>query len=244
MDRFSTKRSCSRPSTSARPIAVVTLFTRGHGRLSAFGRRAPRNSKRRFGRHARGRTRPHGAAGHHPRRHAAARWGRRHPQLHRIRDDLTRIARAMYCLELCRETSRAIDSPTSRSSTRSRVPGPAGKQEGPALVEFKKIDALQYTGLVPARPLRAMRAGDRPRFDPDTAAWCAVALHLRVHAHRDIDESPPLVDLFQAYYDARKNKRMTESALRLNSILNHNSSRFMRISFREDMKYLRRPALW
>src|SRR4051794_19909653 len=84
---------------------IVTLFTLGRGRLSAFAAGA-RKSKRRF------------PGVLEPATHLKARLVERHgdtyrldaadvvTSFHGLRDDLPRIGRSLYSLELCRELTR------------------------------------------------------------------------------------------------------------------------------------------
>ncbi len=96
---------------------LVTLFTRSHGKLTAFAVGA-RKSKRRFA----GALQPFTLlrAQLVERRGDTFRLDAADIQetFHRIREDLPRIARALYCLELCRESPGFV-------CAAGRVPAPA-----------------------------------------------------------------------------------------------------------------------
>jgi DNA repair protein RecO (recombination protein O) len=149
---------------------IVTLFTVGRGRLSAFAAGA-RKSKRRFP----------GAL--EPATHLKARLVERHgdtyrldaadvvTSFHGLRDDLPRIARSLYALELCRELTR--DHEPHRELFTSLLEYlallEAGKAGPTSLVKFE-LDALALAGFRPQFDpcLRCgNETGERPRFDPD-----------------------------------------------------------------------------
>ncbi len=148
---------------------IVTLFTRGRGRLSAFAAGA-RKSKRRFA----GALEPGTlvrAQLVESRGETVRLDGVDVLQLfHHLREDLPRIARSLYCLELCRELLRdaqpheeLFDALLAYLTLLDQ--GGAGPT---SLIKFE-LDALAHTGFMPhfspcvlcERPL-----GDRPRFDP------------------------------------------------------------------------------
>jgi DNA repair protein RecO (recombination protein O) len=172
---------------------IVTLFTMGRGRLSAFAAGA-RKSKRRFP----------GAL--EPATHLKARLVERHgntyrldaadvvTSFHGLRDDLPRIARSLYALELCRELTRDHEPHPQLFQSLLSYLGllEAGKAGPTSLVKFE-LDALALAGFRPqfAPCLRCGHVtGDFPRFDPDVGgALCeSCALHVphAVPAHAEV----------------------------------------------------------
>jgi DNA repair protein RecO (recombination protein O) len=160
---------------------LVTLFTRSHGKLTAFAIGA-RKSKRRFA----GALQPFTLlrAQLVERRGDTFRLDAADVQeaFHRIRDDLPRIARALYCLELCREL------------VRDREPHPAlfallvdylhlldQSAAGPTSVIAFELGALAQAGLMPRFDQCALCGrppGSQPRFDPDHGgAVCSGCSH-------------------------------------------------------------------
>lgn len=149
---------------------LVTLLTRRHGRLTAFAAGA-RKSKRRFA----------GAleAGTWLKAQLVERRGdtlrldgvdvvRSH---HRLRDELPRIARALYCLELCRELTRDHEPHEALfDALKDYLALLDERQAGPtSLIKFE-LDALQHTGFMPRFAPCALcdgPTGERPRFDPE-----------------------------------------------------------------------------
>jgi DNA repair protein RecO (recombination protein O) len=162
---------------------IVTFFTRGHGRLSAFAAGA-RKSKRRFA----------GAleAGTHLKARLVSTRGDTVRldgvdvirSFHRLRDDLSRIARALYCLELCRELSRDGQPNEPLFDALSQYLGLLEeKKAGPTSLLKFELDALQYTGFMPRFSPCALcggETGDRPRFDPQHGGVVCHACSLRV----------------------------------------------------------------
>jgi len=160
---------------------LVTLLTENHGKLTAFAAGA-RKSRRRF------------AGALQPFTLVRARLVERHgdtfrldgADIHqafaRIREDLPLIARALYCLELCREL------------VRDREPHPAlfallvdhlhllnERAAGPSSVIAFELDALAQAGLMPRFDQCALCGrppGAEPRFDPNHGgAVCADCSH-------------------------------------------------------------------
>jgi DNA repair protein RecO (recombination protein O) len=156
---------------------VVTLFTRGRGKVTAFAAGA-RKSKRRF------------AGALEPFTLVRAQLCERRTDTYRldgvdieagfyeVRRELPLIARALYCVELCREM------------VRDREPHPQlfallvdyltlldRRQAGPTSLLAFELEALSHAGLRPrfdACALCAGPTGDRPRFD---AAHGGVVCH-------------------------------------------------------------------
>lgn len=162
---------------------VITLFTRGHGRLSAFAAGA-RKSKRRF------------AGALEAGTHLTARLvttrgdvGRLDgvdviKSFYKLREDLPRIARALYCLELCRELTRDHEPHEALFDALVAYLGLLDeKQAGPtSLIKFE-LDALQHTGFMPRFAPCALcggPTGDRPRFDPQHGGVVCFACSARV----------------------------------------------------------------
>ncbi|MFZ5469264.1 MAG: DNA repair protein RecO [Myxococcota bacterium] len=172
---------------------VVTLFTRGRGKLSAFAAGA-RKSRRRFA----GALEPFTLL----RARLVERRGDTHrldavdieKSFHPVRSELSLIARAMYAVELCREL------------VRDREPHPQlfcllveylelleEKRAGPTSLLAFELDALAHAGLMPRFAPCAIcggATGARPRFDPEhggvlcsgcfSRAPFAVAVHPQV----------------------------------------------------------------
>lgn len=149
---------------------VVTLFTRGRGRLTAFAAGA-RKSKRRFA----GALEP----GTHLRCQLVERRGDTVRldgadivrSFHHLREDLPRIARLLYCVELCRELTRNHEPhPALFEALRSYLGQLDDRQAGPTSLLKFELDALAHAGFMPRFSPCAIcggPTGDRPRFDPD-----------------------------------------------------------------------------
>ncbi len=149
---------------------IVTLFTLGRGRLTAFAAGA-RKSKRRFA----GALEP----GTHVKAQLVETRGDTYrldaadivTAFHRVREDLGRIARSLYSLELCRELTRDHEPhPQLFRSLHDYLASLEANQAGPtSLIKFE-LDALSLAGFRPqfAPCLRCgLDTGERPRFDPD-----------------------------------------------------------------------------
>jgi DNA repair protein RecO (recombination protein O) len=148
---------------------LVTLLTREHGKVTAFASGA-RKSKRRF------------AGALEPTTLLRAQLVERSSDtvridgadierhFHRIRDDLPRIARALYCLELCRELLKDREPHPQLFDLLQRYlemldEGAAGPT---SLLAFE-LSALQYAGFQPSFGSCAICGGapdSAPSFDP------------------------------------------------------------------------------
>lgn len=162
---------------------LVTLLTKGHGRLTAFAAGA-RKSKRRFA----------GAleAGTWLRAQLVERRGDTLRldgvdvlrSFHKLRDDLSRIARALYCLELCRELTRDQEPHEALfDALKDYLALLDDKQAGPTSLLKFELDALQHTGFMPRFAPCALCGGDagqRPRFDPEHGGVVCDGCALRV----------------------------------------------------------------
>lgn len=149
---------------------LVTLFTLGRGKLTAFAAGA-RKSKRRF------------AGALEPFTRVKAQLCERRGDTFRldsvdieagyygIRQDLPLIARAMYCVELCRELLRDNQP---HPELFERVVGYLEllqrKEAGPTSLIAFELDALSQAGLQPRFDCCAIcggTVGETPRFDPE-----------------------------------------------------------------------------
>ena len=156
---------------------LVTLLTRGRGKLTAFAAGA-RKSRRRF------------AGALEPGTLLRARLVERHGSTVRldtvevmqsfrhIREELPRIARALYALELCRELLRDDEPAPELLSLAVEWLGRLDAGEaGPTSVLAFELQALALAGLMPrfdACALCGGPAGEAPRFDVDHGgAVCA-----------------------------------------------------------------------
>lgn len=159
---------------------IVTLFTRAHGRLSAFAAGA-RKSKRRFA----------GAleVGTHLKASLVSRRGDTFRldsvdvvrSFHRLSQKLPLIARALYCLELCRELTRDHQPHEALfDGLTTYLEQLDDERAGPtSLIKFE-LDALQYTGFMPSFGACARcgkPVGSAPRFDPQAGGVaCATCM--------------------------------------------------------------------
>jgi DNA repair protein RecO (recombination protein O) len=149
---------------------LVTLLTRARGKLTAFAAGA-RKSRRRF------------AGALEPGTLLRARLVERHgstvrldavevtQSFPRIREELPRIARALYALELCRELLRDAEPAPELLSLAVEWLGRLDAGEaGPTSVLAFELQALALAGLMPrfdACALCGGPPGDAPRFDVD-----------------------------------------------------------------------------
>jgi DNA repair protein RecO (recombination protein O) len=159
---------------------VVTLFTKGRGRLTAFAAGA-RKSKKRFA----------GALelGTHLKAQLVERRGDTCrldgvdivASFFNLREDLPRISRALYCLELCRELTRDHEPHVPLFDCLvAYLTELDARRAGPTSLLKFELDALRLTGFMPRFSPCAIcggPTGPRPRFDPDaggvTCEGCA-----------------------------------------------------------------------
>ena len=170
MERFQEEAVVLSTLDYAEADRLVTLFTKNRGKLTAFAAGA-RNSKRRFA----GALLPLTLL----RAHLVERRGDTFrldaadivETFAAIREKLSLIARALYCLELCREL------------VRDREPHPMlfdllldylrllkREEAGPSSVIAFELDALAQAGLMPRFDRCSLCGGPpgpEPRFDPD-----------------------------------------------------------------------------
>jgi DNA repair protein RecO (recombination protein O) len=148
---------------------IVTLLTRDHGRLSAFAAGA-RKSKRRF------------AGALEPATHLKASLVSRRGDtfrldaadvvrsFHRFSQELPLIARALYCLELCRELTRDQQPHEALFDGLKDYLGQLDEHRaGPTSLLKFELDALKHTGFMPRFDDCALCGRllvGAPRFDP------------------------------------------------------------------------------
>ncbi len=174
---------------------MVTLFTRERGKLTAFAAGA-RKSKRRF------------AGALEPFTLICAQLVSTRGETFRldsadieagyysVREDLPRIARALYCLELCRELCREQEAqPGLFAQLVDYLALLDRKEAGPTSLIAFELEALAHAGLMPRfEPCSICggSTGERPRFDPGhggvTCEGCAA------RAHFGVPVSPELVE--------------------------------------------------
>jgi DNA repair protein RecO (recombination protein O) len=241
MDRFSDEALVLSTLDFGEADRIVTLFTRGHGRLSAFAAGA-RKSKRRFA----------GAleAGTHLTARLVSTRGDTHRldgvdvirSFHRIRDDLARIARAMYCLELCRELSRDHQANEPLFDALAQYLGLLEeKKAGPTSLLKFELDALQYTGFMPRFApctLCGQPTGDRPRFDAEHGGVVCHSCSLRVP--HGIPVRPEVVDALARLQAGERTPLPAELRARSRELLNvfiahHLGRRLKSVEFMEQV---------
>ena len=221
MDRFTDEALVLSTIDFGEADRIVTLFTRGHGRLSAFAAGA-RKSKRRFA----------GAleAGTHLTARLVSTRGDTHRldgvdvirSFHRLRDDLSYIARAMYCLELCRELTRDHQPHEPLFDALAQYLGLLEeKKAGPtSLIKFE-LDALQYTGFMPRFAPCALCGevtGSRPLFDPEHGGVVCHGCGVRVPY--GIPVRPEVVDALARLQAGERKPMSPELRARSRELLN------------------------
>lgn len=221
MDRFTDEALVLGAVDFGEADRIVTLFTRNHGRLSAFAAGA-RKSKKRFA----------GAleAGTHLKAQLVTTRGDTHRldgvdlirSFHRLRDDLSYIARALYCLELCRELTRDHQPHEPLFDALVHYLGLLDERKaGPtSLIKFE-LDALQYTGFMPRFSPCALcegETGDRPRFDPEHGGVVCFACSPRVP--RGIPVRPDVVDALARLQAGERKPLAPELRARSRELLN------------------------
>ncbi len=170
---------------------LVTLLTRDHGKLSAFAAGA-RKSKRRFA----GALEPGTLlkAQLVERRGSTVRLDGVDVEktFHGLRDDLTLISRAMYCLELCRELMRDREPHAQMFDALEEYLGRLEqKQAGPTSLIAFELDALAQAGLMPRFDCCAIcggGVGENAAFDPDHGGAVCGNCRGRVHGGSPLPE--------------------------------------------------------
>lgn len=200
---------------------IVTLFTKDRGRLSAFAAGA-RKSKRRFA----------GAleAGTHLRARLVERRGDVYrldgvdivQSFHRLRDDLPRIARLLYCLELIRELTRDHEPHAQLfDGLRDYLQKLDAKEAGPTSLLLFELDALAQAGFMPSFAPCAMcgqPTGERPRFDPEQGGVVCYPCSPRVP--RGFPVSPQVVEALSRLQAGERTPLSADLRARGREILN------------------------
>jgi DNA repair protein RecO (recombination protein O) len=200
---------------------IVTLFTRERGRLSAFAAGA-RKSKRRFS----------GAleAGTHLKARLAERRGETFrldgvdivQSFHRLRDDLPRIARLLYCLELIRELTRDHEPHVALfDGLRDYLSKLDAKEAGPTSLLLFELDALAQAGFMPSFTpcaLCGQPTGERPRFDPEHGGVVCFACAPRVP--RGFPVSPEVVEALARLQAGARTPMQPDLRARARQLLN------------------------
>jgi DNA repair protein RecO (recombination protein O) len=200
---------------------IVTLFTKGRGRLSAFAAGA-RKSKRRFA----------GAfeAGTHLKARLVERRGETYrldgadivQSFHRLRDDLPRIARLLYCLELIRELTRDHEPHAQLfDGLREYLQKLDAKEAGPTSLLLFELDALAQAGFMPRFApcsLCGQATGARPRFDHEHGGVVCFSCSPRVP--RGFPVSPQVVDALARLQAGERTPLPADTRARARELLN------------------------
>lgn len=200
---------------------LVTLFTRGRGKVTAFAAGA-RKSKRRFAGALEPMTLIHAQLVE--RRGSTLRLdGADIQRAHApIRDDLTLISRALYCLELCRELLREQEAhPQLFDALVAYLARLEAKKAGPTSLIAFELDALAQAGLMPRFDRCAVcggEVGEGPLFDPDHGGVVCARCHGRVH--KGIRMPAELAHALSLLQAGERNPMPKEERQRAREILN------------------------
>lgn len=200
---------------------IVTLFTRDRGRVSAFAAGA-RKSKKRFA----------GAleAGTHLKAQLVERRGDTFrldgadivQSFHRLRDDLPRIARLLYCLELVRELTRDHEPHVGLfDQLRDYLTKLDSKEAGPTSLLLFELDALAKAGFMPSFSpcaLCGQLTGERPRFDAEQGGVVCFACSPRVP--RGFPVSPEVVNALARLQAGERTPMPPETRAKARQLLN------------------------
>jgi DNA repair protein RecO (recombination protein O) len=202
---------------------IVTLLTEGHGKVSAFAGGA-RRSKRRFA----GALEPFTVI----RAELAERSGstvrldsadieKSYPG---VRADLQRIARAMYCLELCRELIRDREPhPELFALLEAYLDLLDRREAGPTSLIAFELHALARAGLMPRFDRCALCEGvlgDAPIFDPDHGGGVCNRPECRSRAHFGVPASAGLLAALRALQAGAREPLPSEQRRRARELLN------------------------
>jgi DNA repair protein RecO (recombination protein O) len=170
MDRFQERAVVLSTVDYGEADRLVTLFTETRGKLTAFAAGA-RKSQRRF------------AGALVPCTLLRAQLVERHGTTHRldsvdieqwfpaVREDLSLISRALYCVELCRELTQEHQAhPQLFAALVQYLEKLDAKQAGPTSLIAFELAALAHAGLMPRFESCAVCGGpigERALFDPD-----------------------------------------------------------------------------
>jgi DNA repair protein RecO (recombination protein O) len=202
---------------------IVTLLTQGHGKVSAFAGGA-RRSKRRFA----GALEPFTLI----RVELAERRGstvrldsadieKSYPG---VREDLQRIARAMYCLELCRELIREREPhPELFALLEDYLDLLDRRQAGPTSLIAFELNALARAGLMPRFDRCALcegALGEAPIFDPDHGGGVCSRPACRSRAQFGVPAAPSLLAALRSLQGGAREPLGSEQRRRARELLN------------------------
>src|SRR5579871_4660782 len=196
MDRFSERAVVVSSVDYGEADRIVTLLTEGRGRLSAFAGGA-RKSRRRFA----GALEPFTLirAQLVERRGSTVRMDSAEIEqsFPRVRAELSRISRALYCLELCRELVREHEP--HRELFAQMVAYLEGLEEGrvgpTSLIAFE-LEALARAGLMPRFDRCALCEGElgaAPVFDPEHGGGVCDRPACRARVHFGMPARPEML---------------------------------------------------
>ena len=190
MDRFVERAVVLSTVDYGEADRLVTLFTESRGKLTAFAAGA-RKSQRRF------------AGALEPCTLLRAQLVERHGSTYRldsvdversfraVREDLSLISRALYCVELCRELTQEHQAhPPLFAALVQYLDKLDSKQAGPTSLIAFELDALAHAGLMPRFDSCAVcggPAGERALFDPDHGGVVCHGCRARVSKGVPID---------------------------------------------------------
>jgi DNA repair protein RecO (recombination protein O) len=185
---------------------LVTLFTRDHGKLTAFAAGA-RKSRVRFG----GALEPFTLVKTRlvERRGETFRMERADVErkFNTVRQELPLIARALYCLELCRELVRDREPhPALFASLLEYLELLDERTAGPTSLIAFELNALARAGLMPRFDrctVCAGPAGEAPGFDPDHGG--VLCRGCRGRAFHCVAVSPQLMESLSALQSGDRN---------------------------------------
>jgi DNA repair protein RecO (recombination protein O) len=200
---------------------LVTLLTRSHGKLTAFAAGA-RKSRRRFA----GALEPCTVLSVElvERRGTTFRLDTADIQnpFARIRNDLRRISRSLYALELVRELTREREPQERLLELLLRyLDGLDAGESGPTSLLAFELDALAHAGLMPRLAGCALCGGgwaDHPRFDPEHGG--AVCEACAPRSFRAAAVSPGLLSALRGLQEGSRTPLPAEARQHARALLN------------------------
>jgi DNA repair protein RecO (recombination protein O) len=200
---------------------LVTLFTREHGKLTAFAAGA-RKSKRRFA----GALEPFMRVGVQivETRGSTVRLDSADIRagFYAVREDLSLIARALHAVELCRELTRDHEAhPELFDLLEAYLVRLDAKEAGPTSLIAFELAALAHAGLMPrfdSCSLCGGEPGERPRFDAGHGG--AVCEPCAPRAREASAMAPGLLQGLRALQEGQRTPLSPELRSRARTLLN------------------------